>query len=204
MSYKYDRTYKRAVSENGWLRRINMKKKLDNIYREFKTWKNKRVLDIGCSSGMLQNLLSKHCSEVYGLDINEFILSTTDFQEEYICGDAMRMPLKANCFDVVICSHLLEHLPIVYRCIREMNWVSKPGAKIFILYPIELFIGATCIPDVLISGQRLRLIKEIHLHKLSLNKLKNLIKGTNLKILKHRLIFALQPMYMVILVKTHL
>jgi len=204
MSYKYDKTYRLAVGNNSWLRKMNMQKRLDSICKEVKTWKNKRVLDVGCSGGMLQNLLSDRCSEVYGLDINDFILTTTDFQEQYICGDAMRMPLKSNSFDVVICSHLLEHLPFVYRGIKEMNRISKSGAKIFILYPIELFRGATCIPDVLISGQRLSLIRKIHLHKLSLKKLNKFIRGTNFQLLKHKLIFALQPMCMAVLIKTSL
>jgi len=201
MTYKYDKTYKLAISENGWLRKMNMQKRLNSIRREVRTWGNRRVLDVGCSGGMLQNLLSNHCSEVYGLDINDYILTSSDIRGKYICGDAMKMPLKSNCFDVVICSHLLEHLPSIYRCIKEMSRVSKIDAKIFILYPIELFRGATCIPDVLLNGQRLNLIRKIHLHKLSLKKLKSLIRGTNLKLLKHKPIFALQPMYIAVIKK---
>jgi len=199
MSYKYDKNYKRAVSETGWFRKITMQKRLDRIWKEIKIWENKRVLDVGCSGGMLQYLLSQHCLEIYGLDINNHVLKATDIEGRYICGDAMRMPLKSNYFDVVICSHLLEHLPSVYSCLDEMRRVSKTGAKIFILYPVELFRGATCIPDVLLNGQRLSLIRKIHLHKLSLRRLKNFFKRTNLKLLKHKLIFALQPMYMAII-----
>jgi len=201
MSYKYDKTYKHMIGEKGLLRKLIIQKRLDSISKEVKIWKNKKILDVGCSGGMLQYFLTNHGSEVYGLDINDFVLTTTDFKGKYICGNAMRIPLKSNGFDIVICSHVLEHLPYMYRCVKEMNRVSKPGAKIFILYPIELFRGVTCIPDVLISGQRLSLIRRIHLHKLSLDKLKNLLKGTNLTISKHKLIFALQPMYMAILKK---
>lgn len=201
MSYKYDKTYRLAVGHNSWLRKMNMQKRLDSICKEVKTWKNKRVLDVGCSGGMLQNLLSDHCSEVYGLDINDFILTTTDFQEQYICGDAMRMPLRSNCFDVVICSHLLEHIPFIYQCLKEMRRVSKHGAKIFLLYPIEMFRGVTCIPDVILHGQRLSLIQKIHLHRLNLKKLQRYFLKTRLRVITHRLIFALQPMYMTVITK---
>jgi ubiquinone/menaquinone biosynthesis C-methylase UbiE len=201
MKFKYDKTYKLAAGQDNWFRRITMKLRLSNIDKEIRTWRDKRVLDIGCSGGMLQKLLSPRCREVYGLDINQALLKDTNIQGNYICGDTMNLPLANDRFDVVICSHLLEHLPFVCRSIEEINRVLKPRGKLFILYPIEIFRGATCIPDVLLSGQRLNLIREIHLHRLSLKKLKGFIDGTQLRINKHRLIFAIQPMFMATLTK---
>lgn len=201
MAFKYNESYKRATSEDSWIRRITMQKRLDNIAREIKSWKNHRVLDIGCTGGMFQHLLSNYDLKVYGLDINHHILKTTRIEGKYICGDAMRMPLKSNCFDIVICSHLLEHLPSINHCLKEINRISKPKAKIFIIYPIELFRGMTCIPDVLLNGRKLFTIRKIHLHKLSFNKLKDFIKGTNLNLVKHKIIFAIQPMYMTVITK---
>jgi len=201
MDYKYDETYKRATSENSWIRRITMRKRLDNICREIKIEKSHRVLDIGCTGGILQHLMSNHCSGVYGLDINHHILKITCIKGKYICGDAMRMSLKSNYFDVVVCSHLLEHVPSIHHCLKEIDRISKLGAKIFIIYPIELFRGSSCIPDVLLNGQKLSAIRKIHLHKLSFNKLKNFIEGTNLRIVKHKIIFALLPMHMIVIAK---
>lgn len=200
MAYKYDETYKRATSEDSWIRRITMRKRLDNICREIKTVKSHRVLDVGCSGGMLQHLLLNHYSKVYGLDINHHILKT-GIKGKYICGDSMRMPLKSSYFDVIVCSHLLEHVPSLHHCLKEIDRISKPEARIFIIYPIELFRGSSCIPDVLVNGQPLRTIRKIHLHKLSFNKLKNAIEGTNLRPLRHKIIFALKPMYMTVIAK---
>jgi 2-polyprenyl-3-methyl-5-hydroxy-6-metoxy-1,4-benzoquinol methylase len=166
-----------------------------------RTWKNKRVLDIGCSGGMLQRLLTPYCREIYGLDINLDTLNKTDIEGGYVCGDAMQLPLRRNYFDVVICSHLLEHLPSIRQCIKEINRVMKPKGKFIVLYPIELFRGATCIPDVLLHGQKINRIRKIHLHKLSLKKLKKWIRDTELRIMRHQLVFALQPMYLAVMTK---
>ncbi|MFH1941502.1 MAG: class I SAM-dependent methyltransferase [bacterium] len=183
------------------MRKKNMQRRLKGIFRELNAWNGLKVLDVGCSGGMLLHLLSNHCLEVFGLDINDSVLRATDFGEDFICGNAMRMPLKDESFDVIICSHLLEHLPSFDACIQEMQRISRIGARIFILYPIEIFRGATCIPDVLIHGQRLSLIRKIHLHKLSLKKLRRSTEGIKLSIVKHKLIFALQPMFMAVLTK---
>jgi len=201
MDYKYDETYKRATSEDSLIRRITMQKRLNNMCGEIKIEKSHHVLDVGCAGGILQHLMSNHCSEVYGLDINHHVLKTTCIKGKNICGDAMRMPLKSNYFDVVICSHVLEHVPSIHHCLKEINRISKPGAKIFIIYPIELFRGSSCIPDVFLKGQKFSAIRKIHLHKLSFNKLKNFIEGTNLRIVKHKIVFALRPMYMAVIVK---
>jgi len=201
MGFKYDQNYKLAVGQENWFRRVTMKKRLSNIDKAIKSWKHKRVLDIGCSGGMLQKLLSSQCREVYGLDINLDQLNETGIEGNYVCGDAMQLPFKENDFDVVICSHLLEHLPSVQKSIQEINRILRPKGNFFVLYPIELFRGATCIPDVLLHGQKISRIRKIHLHRLSLKKLKRWLSDTELRLMRHKLIFALQPMYLAVMMK---
>ncbi len=205
MNYKYEEKYKRCIGENNWIRKIIVQKRLSYILNEIEILKSHLVLDVGCAGGLLSYFLLKHASKVYGIDVNHHIIIKSNgiVKGKFICGDAIKMPFKSNSFDIVICSHLLEHIPSPFHCIKEINKISKPGAKIIVIYPIELFRGFTCIPDVLLSGQPLTSIRKIHLHKLSLSKMKNFVEGTDLKIIKHKIIFALLPMYMTVLTKSN-
>lgn len=41
-------------------------------------------------------------------------------------------PISENAYDLVICQHLLEHLPDTPQTLEELNRITKPGGKIFI------------------------------------------------------------------------
>jgi len=44
-------------------------------------------------------------------------------------------PISENSYDLIICQHLLEHLPDMPSTLEELNRITKPGGKIFIEAP---------------------------------------------------------------------
>lgn len=44
-------------------------------------------------------------------------------------------PITENTYDLVICQHLLQHLPDTSTTLEELNRITKPGGKIFIETP---------------------------------------------------------------------
>ena len=74
---------------------------------------DKRVLDVGCSSGYLARpLVARGCS-VVGLELDPTAAATArEVCEDVLVGDVetMELPFEPGSFDVVLCGDLIEHL----------------------------------------------------------------------------------------------
>lgn len=59
----------------------------------------------------------------------------------------VRTPFADDSFDVVICSHTIEHVPSDEELLAELRRVLKPGGKAFLLVPLDLPESANCVAD---------------------------------------------------------
>jgi len=96
-----------------------------------------RVLDIGCATGTLLSSLREGGWETAGVEINRF-------QAEYSRSsrklDILGMPLEENSlppssFNMVIASHLLEHLNNPFALVQEVHRILMPGGRFFVTTP---------------------------------------------------------------------
>lgn len=85
----------------------------------------------------------------------------------YVCGDLnppdasvqkvdiMRMPYVDESFDIVVCSHVLEHVPDDLAAIREIRRVMRPGGTAILQVPVALNLRNTFSdPTVLSPDER--------------------------------------------------
>jgi 2-polyprenyl-3-methyl-5-hydroxy-6-metoxy-1,4-benzoquinol methylase len=95
-----------------------------------------RLLDIGCSVGLMTARYSETFGEVLGVDIDSpavaharecFTAPNLSFEVR----DAMDTGLPAENFDVVTCAHIYEHVPDAQRLLDEIHRVLKPGGVCF-------------------------------------------------------------------------
>jgi len=94
--------------------------------------KELRVLDVGASTGIIDNHLAQYFNSVLGIDIDKeainyakktFHRDNLDFRE----GDALSTNLPNNSVDVVICSQIYEHVPDAYAMLDEIFRVLRPS-----------------------------------------------------------------------------
>ena len=90
------------------------------------------LLNVGGSAGIIDNYLSNHFSSVTGIDIDEHAIAHArkSYQKsnlEFRVADALNLPYGDNSFDVIVCSHVYEHVPDPYKMFREIHRVLKPG-----------------------------------------------------------------------------
>ena len=52
-------------------------------------------------------------------------------------GDITRLPFGDGAFDVVLCSHVLEHVPDDAQAMRELRRVLRPGGWALVLSPVD-------------------------------------------------------------------
>lgn len=94
--------------------------------------KKTSVLDIGCSTGIIDFRLSKIVKEVTCVDIDKKAL---DFAREnfsspnlrFKLGDAMDLQYKDESFDIIICTQVYEHVPDQEKLFSEIFRVLKKG-----------------------------------------------------------------------------
>ena len=103
-----------------------------------------RVLDLGCGRGRHLHALywNDIPLEIVGLDLSHgevkaawegfFELPPPDPASDQrsasvTAGDAGRLPFPADCFDRIICSEVLEHVPDPDLVLSEISRILKPG-----------------------------------------------------------------------------
>ena len=109
-----------------------------------------RVLDIGCGSG-------RHTGEFYrlkGARVTGVDLCLDDLEEarkrltlhdrlgehgggvwSLAAADVTRLPFGDACFDLVVCSEVLEHIPDQQTAMDELVRVLKPGGQLVVSVP---------------------------------------------------------------------
>ncbi len=99
-----------------------------------------KILDAGCGEGVLSVMMALRGANVSGIDMsepnieaaknyaNEAKVTSVDFRT----GDAESLPFPDNSFDLVVSSHVLEHLPNFDKGLAEVMRVTKKRAIVAI------------------------------------------------------------------------
>jgi SAM-dependent methyltransferase len=91
-----------------------------------------RLLDLGCSNGLMTRFYAPHFKTVVGVDIDEpgiayAIANNTATNVSYRLADGMRTGLPDASVDVVTCTHVYEHVPDAARLMDEISRVLRAG-----------------------------------------------------------------------------
>ena len=95
-----------------------------------------RVLDVGCSGGIVADELTNHGAEMIGLDIDVPGLAKAQARFgtriPFLCADSERMPFGDETVDVIICNHVYEHVVDPARLFSEMRRVVKSDGLLYL------------------------------------------------------------------------
>src|SRR4249920_3892182 len=72
-----------------------------------------------------------------------YVSANLDSPLAMIRMDISKIPYKANCFDVIICNHVLEHIPNDRQAMSDLYRVLKPGGWAILQVPISLSLDRT-------------------------------------------------------------
>jgi 2-polyprenyl-3-methyl-5-hydroxy-6-metoxy-1,4-benzoquinol methylase len=95
------------------------------------------VLDVGCGIGELANHVQDK-SKYFGIDVNPYCVNyllVRSLQAEV--GSVYEIPSGPLAFDVVVMSHVLEHLDDPQRAIHEISRVLKPSGYLILIVPMK-------------------------------------------------------------------
>jgi len=108
----------------------------------------RRILEYGFGHG---NALFSFAppAALYGVELSDLALSAATERarkmgyREYAfkkarCQDSVNIDFGPNEFDLVLCSHTIEHVYDDERLVAELYRVLKPGGRIFLLAPLDV------------------------------------------------------------------
>ncbi len=92
---------------------------------------NLKVLNAGCGYGHDSHEFKKAGHYVIGVDFNKDLVDfavKNGFQDEgYVCDLNEKLPFSNEEFDVIFCSEVIEHLPIIDTFLEECNRILIGG-----------------------------------------------------------------------------
>lgn len=125
---------------------VRIIKTLEDYFKD-KELKDLKVLDIGSSTGIIDNVLAKEFKSVVGVDIDK---SAVKFAKEnfkrknlsFVCVEGLDIPFGDNSFDVIVCTHVYEHVPDAKKLFDEIFRTLKPSGVCYLaalnrLWPLE-------------------------------------------------------------------
>ncbi|MEK7526565.1 MAG: class I SAM-dependent methyltransferase [Patescibacteria group bacterium] len=105
------------------------------------------LLDVGASTGIIGNYLAQYFRSVTVADIDKQAIEFAgkEFKKKNLSfkvDDAMNLSFKDNTFDIVICTHVYEHVPNPRKLFSEIYRVLKPNGVCYLaainsLWPME-------------------------------------------------------------------
>ncbi|MBU1136566.1 MAG: class I SAM-dependent methyltransferase [Nanoarchaeota archaeon] len=96
--------------------------------------KKKKILDVGCATGVFLDICKKHCWDCYGIDISKYATeyARKKFKVKTKAGDLINAKYKDNFFDVVFMSFFIEHVSNPDEIIKESKRILKKGGILFV------------------------------------------------------------------------
>ncbi len=90
------------------------------------------LLDLGTSTGIIDNYLSDHFQMVVGVDIDRQAVAYAARKHQkpnlrFALADAMNLPFADDCFDALICAQVYEHVPDSTKMLAEIHRVLRAG-----------------------------------------------------------------------------
>ncbi len=99
------------------------------------------ILDVGCGQGYPMRLIKSiyKFKKIVGVDLFKKYIKeakAADLHDEYVLSDIRKMKFAANSYDIVLASHVIEHLPFkdTKKFVKDLERIAKK--QVIIATPI--------------------------------------------------------------------
>jgi SAM-dependent methyltransferase len=92
------------------------------------------AIDVGCGPGPYFQVLGQRAAQVVGLDLSFGMLTSISGERmrgvAAVAADAQWLPIASCSVDVVVCAHMLYHVPDIALAFAEVRRVLRPGGHL--------------------------------------------------------------------------
>lgn len=196
--YKISYWYERPLWYLRWQARVTFKQ----IFHQCRFTPKARILEVGCGSGHLTELLQQVSLSTIGIDINPRAIQQTGKTNLHVM-DVQHLEFPDQSFDIVVSAHTLEHVPDIMKSLCEIERVLKEGGYFVWIYPYEPIRGLSTVPSAILHYRTLRVCRQMHLHTFTPFKMKRILDSFPLVQKKWTLFFfpGLYPNFLSVLKK---
>jgi 2-polyprenyl-3-methyl-5-hydroxy-6-metoxy-1,4-benzoquinol methylase len=121
------------------MNRYDLERRLAVVFDELlpPTIAGLRMLDLGCGSGWFSQRAVQIGADVVSVDISNSLVRTTNSRagSRGVVGDAARLSFASGCFELIVCSEMLEHLEEPEWGIRELARVLASRGTLVLTTP---------------------------------------------------------------------
>ena len=147
-----------------------------------------RVLDLGCSGGLLAERIRERGHHVVGVDYFE-IPGVRDRVDQFFQADLSQgIPTEVgDGFDVIIAGDIIEHLPRPAKTMHEMRQLLRPGGQIMLSVPnFGHWYPRGRVVLGLFGYDRRGILDDTHLRFFTRSTLRRLVRNTGFDVLEER------------------
>lgn len=113
-----------------------------------------RLLDVGCAQGWAVLEAAGQGCKAYGLDLSPVLVEKacglrdqkTFFRPPvFLVGASEKAPFKDACFDVIVCTEIIEHTQHTHELLNEVRRLLRSGGWLILSFPVrgvEKFIAS--------------------------------------------------------------
>ena len=122
--------------------KINNYNVVRNEFQDYLKSKNKKILEVGCSTGNLaRQIIDMDNNSYYGVDISKEyinIATKSTTKGKFLYMDARKLDFDNEFFDIVMLSSVLHHIDDVVgkNCFKEVHRVLKKNGVVIVAEPI--------------------------------------------------------------------
>lgn len=132
------------------------------FFSALRTYLKGDVLDLGCGIGEVANYVEAQ-DRYFGVDINPYCVEYLQSKRLWAkLGSAYEIPLDSESVDVVIMSHVLEHLDDPARAMNEISRVLRPSGTLIVIVPMRYGYTTDSTHRIFYDPGRLRKIAKEH------------------------------------------
>jgi 2-polyprenyl-3-methyl-5-hydroxy-6-metoxy-1,4-benzoquinol methylase len=148
-----------------------------------------QFLDVGCSTGRVLRLATLLGYEVTGLDYSKWAAdhcASLGFHTR--TGSLLGQWSEGEQFDVIHCSHTIEHVPDPVSYLREMHRLLKPGGHLMLAFP-----NYRSLPRMILRDKWPAWCLDSHLWQFTARQMRKLLLSASLYPLSCRTLHGYSP-----------
>lgn len=139
MEYKLHESYRIIEKGHWWF--VGRRKVLFDVLDKYIA-KQARVLDVGCNSGILVEILQNKGYDALGSDISAESVEygKTRGVKNLFVSDGRSQPFPDASFDCVLALDVIEHIDDDTATVGEFERLLKPGGVLIVMVPAFMFM----------------------------------------------------------------